>query len=293
MERLAIYFDLEHIEKGIVIQCCINNNLVVSLAFICTQGNEGEFVTPFIKFWGIGESYRKQGEIEYAQLFAIRALWYVKLCLQRNMALKEFSYEKYGYLISILTEHFFTRNMIVGLLDIRVEACLETLTCYFTMENASIVNSYCKLKIKEDEITMLPYIRARPENSRLELMLSAIFGFLSEVRQRRATLPEQEEDEHLFTLLLSKIIIYKSVKFTKEKYLEILKLLIKNYTTLAKINYGLEGDQMVLLTEESPQILASEYINKLLTLVINEQTQFNEPIKKEEISDIYYCSRQV
>jgi len=52
--------------------------------------------------------------------------------------------------------------MITGLLDIRVEACLETLTCYFTIENASIVNSYCKLKIKEDEVRMLPYIRPKP-----------------------------------------------------------------------------------------------------------------------------------
>ena len=50
---------------------------------------------------------------------------------------------------------------------------------------------------------------------------------------------------------------------------------------------------MALLGEESPEILASEYINKLLTLVINEQTQLNDPIKKEEMSELYYCSRQV
>jgi hypothetical protein len=39
VERLAIYFDLNEIEKGIVIQCCLDHNLAVSLAFICTQGN--------------------------------------------------------------------------------------------------------------------------------------------------------------------------------------------------------------------------------------------------------------
>lgn len=92
---------------------------MVSLANICTQGNESEFVTPFVKFWGIAEDERKRGEIINAQYFAMRALWYVKLCLMRSMALKSYSYEKYGYMISILTSHFFTESMIKGLLQIR------------------------------------------------------------------------------------------------------------------------------------------------------------------------------
>jgi hypothetical protein len=39
VDRLAIYFDLDKIDTNIVVQCLLNNNLVVSLAHICTQGN--------------------------------------------------------------------------------------------------------------------------------------------------------------------------------------------------------------------------------------------------------------
>jgi len=39
IDRLAIYFDLTRIDTSIVIQCLLQNNLVVSLAHICTQGN--------------------------------------------------------------------------------------------------------------------------------------------------------------------------------------------------------------------------------------------------------------
>lgn len=58
IDRLTIYFDLTRIDRNIVIQCLLQNNLVVSLAHICTQGNEIEFVTPFVKFWGFSESHR-------------------------------------------------------------------------------------------------------------------------------------------------------------------------------------------------------------------------------------------
>jgi hypothetical protein len=39
IDKLAIYFDLARIDRNIVIQCLLQNNLVVSLAHICTQGN--------------------------------------------------------------------------------------------------------------------------------------------------------------------------------------------------------------------------------------------------------------
>lgn len=58
VDRLAIYFDLARIDRNIVIQCLLQNNLVVSLAHICTQGNESEFVTPFVKFWGASHSHQ-------------------------------------------------------------------------------------------------------------------------------------------------------------------------------------------------------------------------------------------
>jgi hypothetical protein len=88
LDMLAIYFDLARIDRNIVIQCLLQNNLVVSLAHICTQGNESEFVTPFVKFWGSSENHRLKGEKEFASAYAARALWYVKLCLQRNWILK-------------------------------------------------------------------------------------------------------------------------------------------------------------------------------------------------------------
>lgn len=119
IDRLAIYFDLNKIDRNIVIQCLLQNNLVVSLAHVCTQGNESEFVTPFVKLWGISENYRRQKNIEYAAMFAIKALWYVQLCLQRNWALKEYSFEKYANMIQILSQHFLTERIIAGLLQIK------------------------------------------------------------------------------------------------------------------------------------------------------------------------------
>lgn len=56
IERLAIYFNLALIDRSLVMQYLLNQKLVVSLAFICTQGNENEFVTPFVKFWGLSEN---------------------------------------------------------------------------------------------------------------------------------------------------------------------------------------------------------------------------------------------
>jgi hypothetical protein len=100
-------------------------------------------------------------------------------------------------------------------------------------------------------------------------MLSAIYTFLEEVKLKRSSDAEREEDTHLFIMFLSRTIIYKSIKFTKDKYIWILKQLIHDYRMLARINYGLEGDQIGLLNDESCEFLASEYINKLLTLVIN------------------------
>lgn len=119
VDRLAIYFDLTKIDRNILIQCLLNNNLVVSLAHVCTQGNESEFVTPFVKFWGISENYRRLNNQQYAAMFAIRALWYVQLCLQRNWALKEYSFEKYAEMIRILSQHFLTESIITGLLQIK------------------------------------------------------------------------------------------------------------------------------------------------------------------------------
>jgi hypothetical protein len=39
IDKLAIYFDLEKIDTGCVVQCLLQNDLTVSLAHICIQGN--------------------------------------------------------------------------------------------------------------------------------------------------------------------------------------------------------------------------------------------------------------
>ena len=116
VDKLAIYFDLTRIDRNIVIQCLLKNNLVVSLAHICTQGNESEFVTPFVKFWGFSLNHSMNGELEYAAAYAFRALWYVKLCLQRNWILKEYSFDKYAKMITILSQHFLSSKILIGLL---------------------------------------------------------------------------------------------------------------------------------------------------------------------------------
>lgn len=182
--------------------------------------------------------------------------------------------------------------MITGLLDIRVEACLDTLSYYFKLDNAGIVNLYCKLKLK-DPVTTLPYIRPVPENEKIELMLSAISAFVDDVKSRRVNDADRATDDQLFQLLLSRIIIYKTVKFTKKKYLQLLKYLIENYNCISEIKYGLEPAQHGLLETESPEILASEYINKLIALIINEQTQQRDPLNKDEMAELYHWSRQV
>lgn len=39
IDRLAVYFDLNRIDRNILIQSLLHHNLVVSLAHVCTQGN--------------------------------------------------------------------------------------------------------------------------------------------------------------------------------------------------------------------------------------------------------------
>lgn len=63
IDKLAIYFDLEKIDTGCVIQCLLQNDLTVSLAHICIQGNESQFVTPFVKFWGVSANFKFQNQV--------------------------------------------------------------------------------------------------------------------------------------------------------------------------------------------------------------------------------------
>jgi hypothetical protein len=50
----------------------------------------------------------------------------------------------------------------------------------------------------------------------------------------------EAKSEQKLALFLSNIIIHKTVKFTNEKYYEIILELIRNYGIIKDINYGLE-----------------------------------------------------
>jgi hypothetical protein len=64
-------------------------------------------------------------------------------------------------------------------------------------------------------------------------MLSGIYDFCREVGM-------DSESNQLFYLMLSRIIIYKTVAFTRDKYVDIISFLINNYRCIEAIRYGLD-----------------------------------------------------
>lgn len=144
-----------------MIQCLLQNDLTVSLAHICIQGNESQFVTPFVKFWGVSANFKFQNQVENASIYAVRALWYVKLCLQRNWALKEYSDERYSQMISILSQHFLSEKIIITMLEIRPQDCLQALNLYFNNQNAIVVREYLSSSFSHGEVS--PWIIPKPK----------------------------------------------------------------------------------------------------------------------------------
>lgn len=160
---------------------------------------------------------------------------------------------------------------MLGLLESRPSDCLNTLSFYFTIENSQIIND-AELKLATAPIER--WIEEREGNEKVEELLSAIAGYL-----RKAL--RSEVDERL-SLFLSSIIIYKTVRFTPEKYFDILINLIRNYSLCKEVNYGLE-DKMLAEYEEQfsgfseediAEILSARYINKILTLVYYQHSKY-------------------
>ncbi len=114
-------------------------------------------------------------------------------------------------MISILSQHFLTPKIIIGLIDIRSEFCLETLSYYFTIENGSIINTI-ELNLGRS-LSKLDFIRPIEGNHSLEMLACGVQSFL------RSAVSTKADSETLFNLFLSLIIIYKTVKFTESKYL--------------------------------------------------------------------------
>lgn len=133
VESLIINFDLELIEKGVLIHYCLENVLVSSLAYICTHKTSTDFITPFVKFYGMAEIYRLKDEIGKATVYAEHALWYIDLCMHKEMELKDSPEEIFWTLISTLTEHLFSENVLTTLAILKLEKYLSTLENYFTL----------------------------------------------------------------------------------------------------------------------------------------------------------------
>ena len=113
--------------------------------------------------------------MEFAMAYAVRALWYVQLCLQRNWILKEYSFDKYAKMITILSQHFLSEKILLSLLSLRPSYCLNTLAYYFTIENSQIIiGSDTKLPTAP----IVPWIQSREGFEKVEQLLSAIFGYL-------------------------------------------------------------------------------------------------------------------
>ena len=90
------------------------------------------------------------------------------------------------------------------------------------------------MKLKLPNIEISDWILRREGFEQLELLLSAISEYL------RKALRNEVESKRLFNLFLSSIIIYKTIKFKEEKYLEILISLIEHYQIIEKMKFGLE-----------------------------------------------------
>ncbi len=209
----------------------------------------------------------------------------MKLCLQRNWILKEYSFDQYARMIMILSQHFLSERILVSLLELRSTDCLNTLSYYFTIENSQIINN-SDLKLTSTSIES--WIESREGNEKVELLLSTISGFLKKALK--------DEVEERLSLFLSSIIIYKTVRFTQEKYYNILMTLIGNFSLCEELNYGLE-DKMLseyletfrsYSKEDIVEILSARYINKILTLVYYQYPQYIQ----SKLYNLYEASRQ-
>ena len=67
-------------------------------------------------------------------------------------------------------------------------------------------------------IAKLSWIESVGEREKLEMMLSAISVYVESTKEKRETPEEKIEDEQLFYLFLSRIILFKTIKFIQQKY---------------------------------------------------------------------------
>ncbi len=91
---------------------------------------------------------------------------------------------------------------------------------------------------------------------------------------------EEAKTRIMMNVFLSSVIIYHTVAFTQEKYLEILIDLIDNYKVIRDIKYGLDdklleeyhGQYYAFTAEEIDEVLSSRYIIRILTLISYENS---------------------
>ena len=76
--------------------------------------------------------------------------------------------------------------------------------------------------------------------SQLSIYLSKARIFESTDYLMQSHLNEKQKTRIMTNIFLSSIIIYRTVTFTEEKYLEIILDLIDNYRVIKDIKYGLD-----------------------------------------------------
>ena len=74
----------------------MDQGLIKALILICIKGLEEEYIAPISRLWGLYLKLKNEGQKEEAQYFGLRALWYIRLSLRRQMCNGELiPYEKF------------------------------------------------------------------------------------------------------------------------------------------------------------------------------------------------------
>ena len=106
---------------------------------------------------------------------------------------------------------------------------------YFSLESALVVVEYCTLKNAGSKVDWIKHTSGKEI---LEAMLSMVGRCVEDAREKRANEEEKRRDCLLLSLFLSRIVVNKTIKFVKGKYLQILEDLINGHTSIRLMDYG-------------------------------------------------------
>jgi hypothetical protein len=75
-------------------------------------------------------------------------LWYVKICLQKGMCLKQLSFEAFEDRVVILTQQFLTQPVLRVLMEVQPRMCFDCLACYFNIDIVAIMNASERIRVE-------------------------------------------------------------------------------------------------------------------------------------------------